>query len=340
MTTAAKSTTVLAGDIGGTHTRLALFHADGGELQLTAEKVYPSREYAGLEEIAIDFLRGQNTTVSAACFGIAGPVVNGKAKVSNLPWTVDASAMAQSLRVANVGSINVSLINDLAAHASGIDALRESDFVTLNAGQAGEGNGALIAAGTGLGEAGLFWDGKQRLPFACEGGHADFAPTSELEVRLYQYLATKFGHVSCERVLSGPGLKNIYDFLRDSGVEQEPAWLRDELAIHEDASALISQYALAAKADICVHSLDMFVAIYGSEAGNVALRFLATAGVYVSGGIAGKILGKLQSPAFLQAFVAKGRMQPLLEQIPVKVIVNDKVGLLGAARCALRPQAL
>lgn len=321
---------ILAGDIGGTNTRLALFQSDAGQVRLAVEKVYPSRDYSGLEDIVNDFVKSQSANISAACFGIAGPVVGGKAKVSNLPWTVNASQLGQHL-----GLAHVALINDLAAHASGIDGLAPADFVFLNSAEPGEGNAALIAAGTGLGEAGLFWDGSRRQPFACEGGHADFAPTSDLEVRLYQYLAETFGRVSYERVLSGPGLKNIYNFLRDSGSEPEPAWLRDQLAQTADASALISELGMEAKAAICERSLDIFVAVYGAEAGNLALRFLATAGVFVSGGIATKILPKLQEEAFLRAFVSKGRMQPLLEKVPVRVITNDKVGLIGAARWAL-----
>ena len=324
------ATTILAGDIGGTNTRLALFQSDAGQLRLAVEKIYPSRDYSGLEDIVSDFVGSQPASVTAACFGIAGPVVGGKAKVSNLPWTVDATQLQQQL-----GLAHVALINDLAAHASGIDGLAPSDFVSLNSTEPGEGNAALIAAGTGLGEAGLFWDGTRRQPFACEGGHADFAPTNDLEVRLYQYLAEKFGRVSYERVLSGPGLKNVFDFLRDSGSEQEPAWLRDQLGQAPDPSALISELGMEAKAAICERSLDIFVAVYGAEGGNMALRFLATAGVFVSGGIATKILPKLQEAAFMRAFVSKGRLQPLLEKVPVRVITNDKVGLIGAARWAL-----
>jgi glucokinase len=202
-----------------------------------------------------------------------------------------------------------------------------------------EGNAALIAAGTGLGEAGMYWDGTRHHVFAAEGGHADWAPQSELEIALHQYLRGKFGHVSCERVLSGPGLKNVYDFLRDSQLESEPNWLHDQLAHAADPSAIISQRGLEAAAPICERALDIYVAAYGAEAGNLALRMLATAGVFVSGGIAGKILPKLCTPLFGDAFADKGRMKPLLETIPVKVITNARVGLIGAARYAVNRAA-
>lgn len=324
---------ILAGDIGGTHTRLALFRLEDGKACVSVEKIYPSRDYPGLEEIVRDFVRDQGAEITAAAFGIAGPVLQGRATVSNLPWIVESAKLAQAL-----GLASVALINDLEAHGYGIDGLEPGDLVALNAGTSLEGNAAIIAAGTGLGEAGLFWDGVRRHPFACEGGHADFAPTNDLQARLYQYLAGKFGHVSYERVLSGPGLKNIYDFLRDTATEPEPDWLQQELRSSADPSALISRLGLESKAAICERSLDVFVAVLGAEAGNLALRFFAAGGVYLSGGIAPRILPKLQEAPFLTAFLAKGRMRPLLEKVPVRVITNDKVGLIGAARRALLDQ--
>jgi glucokinase len=221
------------------------------------------------------------------------------------------------------------------AHASGIGDLEEADLITLNEGIPQPGNAALIAAGTGLGEAGMFWDGSIYRPFPAEGGHADFAPNNDLELSLYSYLKKKFGHVSCERVLAGPGIRNVYEFLRDSNAEEEPPWLKDELEQAPDQSALISQHGLTGKAPICERTLDIFVSVYGAEAGNVALRMMAVSGVFISGGIAGKLLPKLQEPQFMKAFVSKGRMASLLESVPVKVIVNEHIGLLGAARHAL-----
>jgi glucokinase len=320
---------ILAGDIGGTHTRIALFEEDHGRLHMLLDRVFPSREYKSLDEIVSLFLSNQAFTVSAACFGIAGPVMHGRVSTPNLAWLVDALELAKLVRVETVW-----LINDLQAHASGIDDLGEADFVNLNGAPPAAGNAALIAAGTGLGQAGLYWDGVRRHPFACEGGHCDFAPRDDLEVALFRYLRDRFGRVSYERILSGPGLRNVYEFLRDSGTEQEPVWLRDELAQAPDPALVISHVGMNAKAAICEHALDVFVSVYGAEAGNLALKLLATGGVFLSGGIAARILPRLQRPEFLRSFVTKGRMQSLLETIPVRVINNDQVGVIGAARYA------
>jgi glucokinase len=321
---------ILAGDIGGTHSRLGLFRQEGGHLRLVEEEIYSSREHSGLAEIVKTFLKSKTAAIDYTSFGIAGPVLNGIAVTPNLPWVIDQSKLAKECGIANV-----SLINDLEAHASGVDDLEPNDLVTLNVGVPATGNAALIAAGTGLGEAGLYWDGARHHAFPCEGGHADFAPRNDLELALLQYLLRKFGHVSWERVVSGPGLKNIYDFLRDSGTEEEPPWLRDELAASVDPATVISQHGLTGKAPICEHTLEIFVRLYAAEAGNLALKLMATGGIYLSGGIAPRILRVLSQPLFLEAFVSKGRMRSLLEQIPVKVITNDRVGLLGAARHAV-----
>jgi glucokinase len=321
---------ILAGDIGGTHTRIAFFEQDQDRLRMVLDRVYPSRDYHSLDEIVSLFISNQSVEVSAACFGIAGPVMHGRVSTPNLAWIVDALQLSKLLRVETVW-----LINDLQAHASGIDDLRGGDFVNLNSAAPGEGNAGLIAAGTGLGEAGLYWDGVRRRPFACEGGHCDFAPRTDLEVELFRYLSAKFGRVSYERILSGPGLRNTYEFLRDLKIEQEPAWLKEELTQASDPTFVISHVGMNAKAPICERALDVFVSVYGAEAGNLALKLLATGGVFISGGIAARILPRLQQPSFLQAFVSKGRMQPLLESIPVKVINNDQVGVLGAARYAV-----
>lgn len=322
---------ILAGDIGGTHTRIALFQQSQNKLEKILDRVYASRDYRSLDEIVSLFVSNENVRVSAACFGIAGPVMHGHVSTPNLAWVVDALQLAKVLQVQTVW-----LINDLQAHASGIDDLGEADFVHLNTAAGGEGNAALIAAGTGLGEAGLYWDGSMRHAFACEGGHCDFAPRNDLEVELFRFLLNKYSRVSYERVLSGPGLRNVYEFLRDSGRQQEPEWLRDELASAADPTVVISHVGMNGKAAICEQALDIFVSVYGAEAGNLALKLLATGGVYVSGGIAARILPRLQQPAFLQAFVSKGRMQPLMEKIPVKVVNNDQVGVIGAARYAVR----
>jgi glucokinase len=320
---------ILAGDIGGTHTRIAIFEESGRALKMLLERVYPSREHKSLDEIVSLFLSNEKVAIDRACFGIAGPVLHGRVSTPNLAWVVDALQLAKE-----VGIQSVWLINDLEAHASGVDDLQPADFVSLNKVEAGVGNAALIAAGTGLGEAGLYWDGARRRPFPCEGGHADFAPRNELEVGLLRYLLLKFGRASYERVLSGPGLQNIYNFLAATGKEQEPQWLKDELQQSADPAAVISQHGMSGDIPICERVLDIFVSIYGAEAGNLALKLMATGGLFVSGGIAAKILPKLTGLAFIQSFISKGRLQPMMETIPVKVIVNDRVGLIGAARYA------
>jgi glucokinase len=320
---------ILAGDIGGTHTRIAIFEQASSTLKMMLERVYPSRDHKSLDEIVSLFLSNEHVTADRACFGIAGPVLHGRVSTPNLAWVVDAIQLAKK-----IGIQSVWLINDLQAHASGIDDLAPADFVALNKVDVAIGNAALIAAGTGLGEAGLYWDGQRRWPFPCEGGHADFAPHNDLEMDLLRYLIMKFGRASYERVLSGPGLQNIYNFLAAAGKEQEPQWLKDELQQAVDPAAVISEHALDGKAPICERVLDIFVSIYGAEAGNLALKLMATGGVFLSGGIAAKILPKLTGPAFMQAFISKGRLQPMMETIPVKVIVNDRVGLIGAARYA------
>jgi glucokinase len=324
------ATTLLAGDIGGTSTRIALFEASAGRITLLVGERYASREASGLDAIVRRFRTAHGTPIAQACFGVAGPVVSGRVEAPNLAWDVDSRALAREL-----GLPRVSLINDLEANAHGIFELAPADFVVLNAGAPGAaGNIAVISAGTGLGEAGMYWDGRHHHPFACEGGHSTFAPNTDVEVELLTHLRKKLdGHVSWERVVSGPGLVNVYEFLRDSGRGTEPEWLRQALATG-DAPAVISRAALEGTSDLCAQALDLFVAAYGAEAGNLALKTMATGGVYVGGGIAPKILPRLQAPAFIEAFAAKGRLRGLLERVPVRVIANEHTALLGAARSA------
>jgi glucokinase len=322
---------ILAGDIGGTNTRLALFKESSGMLVMLEEQIYASLQHANLEEIVADFLNSRSIVPEAACFGIAGPVIDSRAITANLPWVVDAGQLARQTKVPAVW-----LINDLQAHAYGIPDLAPEHLITLNAGNPSPGNAGLIAAGTGLGEAGMYWDGLEHHAFAGEGGHSDFAPGNELEAALCSFLMKKFGHVSCERVLSGRGIKNIYDFLAEARIKDEPQWLKDELAKAADPVVLISQHALDATAEVCECALDLFVSIYGAEAGNLALKLMAVNGIYISGGIAGKILSFMKKPHFMKAFTSKGRMTSMMEKIPVKVIVNDRIGLLGSARFAFR----
>jgi glucokinase len=320
---------ILAGDIGGTSTRLAFFEVRNRRLEMVIEKTYPSKEYPGLTEIVTAFISDHKLPIDRACFGIAGPVQQGRVETPNLAWVVEAEDLAHEL-----GLETVNLINDLEAHAYGIAVLKPDDFVILSPGvPEATGNAAVISAGTGLGEAGLYWDGKQHRPFACEGGHTDFAPQNDLEIELLRYLLTKFEHVSYERVLSGPGLYNIYQFLRDTGRGQEIAWVAEAMR-QQDPSTVISQAALTGKCRLCTQALDLFVAIYGAEAGNLALKIMATAGIFIGGGMAPKILSKLKGPLFRKAFTAKGRLTPLLEAVPIRVILNDKTALWGAARYA------
>lgn len=321
---------ILAGDIGGTNSRLAFFDASNGHLQLVNEAIYPSRDYPGLEQIVSSFVSHDSGKLDAACFGVAGPVREGRAQISNLPWAVETASLSTELKLPSTF-----LINDLEAMAWGIGALQANDVITLNPGSTpATGNRAVIAAGTGLGEAGMFWDGRQHQVFACEGGHTDFGPRNDLEIELLRHMLAKFGRVSYERVLSGPGLVNIYQFLRDTGRGTEPKWLAEAMTLGDPAAA-ISRAALEGKSPLCEHALELFIAIYGAEAGNLALKILATGGVFITGGIAPKILSHLRSSIFLDAFFAKGRMRPLLEAMPVQVIVNENTGLLGAARCAV-----
>jgi glucokinase len=320
---------ILAGDIGGTNARLAFFDVTNGHFRLVSASVFPSREYSGLDQIVTKFVETANVQADAACFGVAGPVRNGRVETSNLPWLIESKRLADELHIKQA-----LLINDLEANAWGIPALDPADVVSLNQVKGNPvGNQAVISAGTGLGEAGMYWDGTQHHVFACEGGHTDFGPRNQLEGDLLQYLQKRFGHVSYERVVSGPGLVNVFHFLRDTGRGVEPAWLSDELA-HGDPAAAISKAALEGKCALCEQALDLFVSIYASEAGNLALKLMATGGVYLGGGIAPKLLSKLSGPLFMQSFVSKGRMQTLMEAMPVKVITNDKTALLGAARCA------
>jgi glucokinase len=326
---------ILAGEIGATRTRLAAFEKEGSRLKVVVEKTYPSQEHGSLSEIITAFITAEGIAVHSACFGVAGPVRRGRSKISNLPWVIDSRDLAKQLKLDSVG-----MINDLEAYAYGIDGLDSKDFVTLNEGsEDAEGNRAVISARTGLGVAGLYWDGFRHHPFACEGGHSDFAPRNALEMELLTYLQKKYGRISYERLLSGPGIKNIYDFLRDAHKADEPQWLKDQIAAAPDPPALISQLALEGKAAICDQTLSIFVSIYGAETGNCALNFLSTGGIFIGGSVAAKIVPKMKDPIFMQSFLDKGRMVPLLKEIPVTIVLNDDSGIIGAARYTLIEKA-
>lgn len=322
---------VLAGDVGGTHVRLALVHGDskGASPRLESLEILPCRNYSGLTQALADYLGRRNVPVTRACLGVAGVILKGRMEMVNLGWRADETETAREL-----GLKGVTFINDLEANAHGIEALSPSDFRVLGAGEDDPlGNRCLVSAGTGLGEAGMLRTSAGYIPFHSEGGHADFGPRDETEIDLLRYLTARVGRVSWERLLSGPGLASIYAFLRDTRRGEEPAWLADRLRA-EDHARVVSETGLSGEAEICVKALDIFVSLYGAEAGNLALKLLATGGVYVGGGIAPKILPKLEEGSFMRSFLAKGRLGPVMEKIPVKVILNDQAALLGAARVA------
>jgi glucokinase len=316
---------VLSGDIGGTKTRLAIVTVAGTRVDIEHEVSFASGNYDKFETLLAEFLAGTDTLRRAA-FGVAGPVQGRVVQTTNLPWRIDADALQRQF-----GFERCLLLNDLEATANGLPALGDEDLLTLQAGEAdATGNAAVIAAGTGLGEAGLFWDGKDYQPFATEGGHTSFAPSNTLEFSLLRHLQQQFGHVSWERVVSGMGIVSLHEFLCLYRGKAAPEWLTIEMQ-SGDAAAAISAAALAGSDEICAQTMQLFVQLYGAEAGNLALKTMSRGGIYLGGGIAPKILPMLQSGEFLAAFLNKGRMKPLLEAMPVKVILNDRAALYGPA---------
>lgn len=317
---------LLAGDVGGTKTAVALFKEAASGLELVRETTLPSGEFKSLEAVVRRFLaEGPSPRIAAACFGVAGPVLDGRCVTTNLPWEVDERSLAQA-----IPAPRVRLLNDLEAAAYGVLILPPDKLEPLQAGKARKGNMVLIAAGTGLGEAILVWDGARHRVVPSEGGHADFAPRNDLEIDLLRFLQKEFGHVSYERVLSGPGLHNIYRFLRDTGHAPEPQWLRERME-REDPSAVVSEVGLAGAHPLGTTALDLFASIYGAEAGNLALKALAVGGVFVGGGIATKISAKLADGSFLTGFCDKGRYRDLMGSIPVHLVLDPRAPLLGAA---------
>lgn len=325
---------ILAGDIGGTNSRLALFEAESdGKKDVIRRTDFPSQEFQGLESIVNEFLQKQGEKPDAACFGIAGPVFDQRAETSNLPWTVDAKSIARNMNIPKV-----LLLNDLEAASHGIDELSPDDLATINEGKRKTGNRALISAGTGLGEALAIWNGTHYISSASEGGHADFAPTSLLEVELHKSLAKEFGHVSWERVTSGQGIHNIYNFLRTKSKEPEEPGLSERIDSDEPAKVIV-EFAGEGGDAVCRDTVKLFVHMFGREAGNHALKTFALGGVYIGGGIAPNILEFLECGSFMEAFTSKGRMSDMLRGIPVQVILDEDVGLLGAARLAFHVAA-
>lgn len=317
---------ILAGDIGGTNVRLALFELEGGKLVRREERKFPSRDFPGLEKPVEEFLSGRRA--SAAGFGVAGPVRDGRCEATNLPWVVDAAALARRLSLPRAA-----LVNDLFANALGLAELEPEDFAVVNAGTEDPGgNAALISAGTGLGEAYLVRVNGRFAPQASEGGHASFAPRNAVEIDLLRHLESRFSHVSFERILSGPGLAALYAFERARSGETEPKWLAREIAAAGDPAPAVTAAGLGGKDAVAGRTVERFVSIYGGEAGNLALKVLATGGVYVGGGIAPRLLPRMLDGTFFGGFCDKGRFAPLLARIPVRVVTNDGCALLGAAR--------
>mgnify|MGYP006277498635 CR=1 FL=1 len=319
---------LLAGDIGGTKTNLAVYSRESGVRAPLREATFPSGEFSSLGALIQEFLADGDHPVEKASLGVAGPVIEGRVEVTNLPWNLEESRLEREL-----GLSSVRLLNDLLAVAHAVPLLEEEDLHTLREGQPGDGNRAVIAPGTGLGKAFLTWDGTRYQPFPSEGGHADFAPRGEVQIDLLRHLQTRFDHVSCERVCSGSGIPNLYRFLVDSGAAPEPAWLKQKIRESPDPTPVIINSALDPGVDcrVCQLTLELFVSILGAEAGNLALEVLATRGVYLGGGIPPRILDVLQGPMFLEAFTAKGRLSDLMAAVPVYVITNPKAALLGAA---------
>ncbi len=325
----------LAGDIGGTKTLLGIFSGEDGRITLREKKRFPSRDYSGLEEIIQEFLEEADVDLSRgnACFGIAGPCSAGVCRTRNLPWIVDSERISEAS-----GIKNIILINDFEANVYAVPQAKAAELEVLNPGKRDpEGNVAVIGAGTGLGEAFAVYDpiSLGLRVFPSEGGHADFGPKNDGEVALWRWLEKKYGHVSCERILSGEGLVNIYGYLASTGRYEIPAYLKESFAGVSDPAAAISKCGLKGSPDICVKALDMFVSIYGAEAGNLALKILPYGGLYIAGGISAKIVEKLKEPGFIQAFLNKGRSGELLRNIPVAVMMSPELGLIGAAVKAL-----
>jgi glucokinase len=319
---------ILAGDVGGTKVHLALYEFTNGSLEHKRDQRYPAKEYSGLEEVVREFLAADEVT--SACFGVPGPVRDGRLRLTNLPWTLDSRVLSRDLKIDHVF-----LINDLEANGYGVAELKPDQIYTLSEGDPSQiGNRALIAAGTGLGEGLLIWNGRTHMPMPSEGGHTDYAPRNEDEIDLLRFLKQKYnGRISFERVVAGMGMTSIYEFLRDVRGMEEPSWLGDRLAAG-DPNVVITEMALAAKSEICEKTLDMYVSAYGAEAGNLALKILSVGGLYIGGGIAPRILEKLKDGTFMRAFTDKGRLSQLLINMPVRVILESRAALLGAAAYA------
>ena len=323
-----KGVRVLAGDIGGTKTNVALYEATENGMTLVQSGRYHSAEYRSCIDILKQFLSENKLAApDKICLGVAGPVLNGKVDLTNLNWILDIAEVREA-----TGVSAVSLINDLEATAYGLAGLTTDDFISIHAGDDTiTGNIAIIAPGTGLGEAGLYWSGEYHYPFPTEGGHADFAPRTELDIELLKFLQNEYGVVSWEKVVAGPAIADIYRFLRDVKKMEEPAWLTETLKVQQDDSAVISQSALEQKAAICVKTMELFVGYLARESSNLVLKMKATGGLFLGGGIPPKIAPLLLQKDFFDYYMDCDRMQHLQEKVSVRIIKNDKTGLIGAA---------
>lgn len=316
----------LVGDIGGTKTNIYLVDSLEKRYHPVYEKSFPSKEYDSLSTIIKKVIGENKSQISGACFGVAGPVKDGRCEATNLPWIIDIRKIAE---VTGLLAKDIFLLNDLEAAAYGTECLEENDFYTLNPGEEQKyGTRCLISAGTGLGESIIIWNGKRYQPIPSEGGHTDFAPINKIEIDLLSNLMIKYGRVSYERILCGPGLLNTYEFFKERLKQDIPKWLIERLKT-EDPSAVISEIGISKKDECCEKALDLFVSVYGAEAGNLALKSLSTGGVFIGGGIAPKIIDKIKEGAFMQSFTHKGRLSVMVSQMPVKVILNDKHPLIG-----------
>ena len=320
---------LLAGDIGATKTNLGIYSAEKGARDPLVDSTFPSPKYPNLETLVRDFLDQAHLTVDSASFGVAGPIVKGQVKTTNLPWVINEAHLRKTLHLNSVR-----LLNDLEAIAYGVPSVGSEDLHTLNKGAAVLGGTlAVLAPGTGLGEAFLTWNRTRYQAHASEGGHVDFGPANQIEIDLLQYLHDKFGHVSYERICSGHGLPNIYTFLKDRGYAVEQGWLADRLKAVDDPTPIIINAALDREkpCELCIATLRIFVSVLGAEAGNLALKVLATGGIYLGGGIPPRIIPALEDEHFMESFTSKGRFSQLLSRIPVHVILNPKIALIGAA---------
>ena len=320
-----ESGVVLAADVGGTKTDLALFQIESGRLISIKNQRYPTTDHESFVASIREFHGDNLSTIDCACFGVAGVVDGDKVQGVNFPWEIDAKKLEKELNIKRI-----LLLNDLQANAYGLSALEEKDFYILTEGKKNLGNAAIISAGTGLGEAGMYWDGSHYHPYATEGGHCSFSPRDPLDIELWKFLNLEFDHISWERLVSGQGIYNIYRFLRHYRGEKEPDWLTKQL-LKEDQPLTISTAAKDKTDPVCIETLQLFLKYLSIESSQLALKTKATGGIYIGGGIAPKILSLIDKKEFYRNFINVGRMENLLKSIPVKIVLNDKTPLMGAA---------